>query len=234
MSKNTLFKVFNESDNNAAEIYLHGPIRNPLPDEDEEDVITLKEVRNKLNKITADKIIVHLNSTGGDLFQSVAIHNLFKDHKAEIIMINDGIAASGGSIILMAGDKIKFYPNSIMMIHAAHTITYGDAKYHREVARKLDKIDKSLKENYSQRFTGAEKELEKLIQEETWLTAKEAKEKGFCDEIISDNTEESRAENKSNNLFMNMKTNSNIKGKLMKKYGSRNNKSLLNKLGGNK
>jgi|GEM_PF-1468944 len=232
LKSKTLFKAFNE-DKDTAEIYLHGPIRDPLPDETEEDTINLKDVRKKLNEITADKIICHINSTGGDLFQSVAIHNLLVAKDADIIGINDGVAASGGSIILVAADTIKFYRNSSMMIHAAHTITYGDAEDHREVARKLDKLDKSLKENYADRFTGTDKELTEMLKTDTWLTAKEAKEYGFCDVIINGESEEGKEVENLMSRFA--ASGGSVKDKLMQKYGNKSgskNKNLLNKLNG--
>lgn len=201
MKNIVLFKVFNESDTDTAEIYLHGPIRNPLPDETEEDVINLKKVRKELDEITASKIIVHINSTGGDLFQSVAIHNLLVAKNAEIIGVNDGVAASGGSLILMAADIIKFYKNSSIMIHGAHTVTYGNAEEHREVAKELDKLDKSLKQNYRNRFKGTEKELAEIFKKDTWFTAEEAKKHGFCDVII--NEDESKIENRFRELCLN-------------------------------
>lgn len=235
-SQKALLEVFNQTDSDTTEIWLHGPIRNPLPDETEEDVISLKDVRKKLNEITTDKIIVHLSSTGGNLFQSVAIHNMLKGHKAKIEVINDGVAASGGSVIAMAGDTIKFYSNSVMVIHTAHTITYGNAEEHREVARKLDQLDKSLKENYKDRFTGTDKELKELLQKEAWLTAEEAKERGFCDEIIDDNQEEDQPENRVNrSCFNRSERTEKLVDRLMKKYGgSSTNQNLLTKLNGGK
>lgn len=227
--KTRLDVVKNEADSDVVDMYLYGRIGDPIFDD--EETITVKDVRKKLNEITANKIRVHLNSNGGCLFSSIAIHNLFKSHHANIEMIIDSVAASGGSIIAMAGSKIKMYSNAMLFIHPAHTLTYSDAKGHRKVAQDLDKMDKALKENYSKRFTGTDKELEDLIQEATWLTAEESKEFGFCDEIIE--SDEEMDNNVGNSLFnksINNRRESKVVDELMKKYGNRVNKQVNNNL----
>lgn len=229
----TRFEVIkNEADSKVTDMYLYGRIGDPILNKDEE-TITVKDVREKLNKITTDKIVVHLNSGGGCMFSSIAIHNLFKSHKATIEMVIDSLAGSGGSVISMAGDKIKMYKNAMLFIHPAHTITYDSAKGHRKVADDLDKMDKSLKESYSERFTGTDEELEDLIQNATWLTAQEAKELGFCDEIIESDSS-SNVSNKINNdisleKFINNRKQSKTVAELMKKYSNKTNSKINNK-----
>lgn len=225
-TKTRLEVINNESDPEVTELYLYGRIGEPVSED--EETITVKDVREKLKEINTDKIIVHLNSGGGCLFSSVAIHNLLKSHKANIEIVIDSRAASGGSVIAMAGDKIKMYSNSMLFIHPAHTLTYASAKGHRKVADDLDKIDKSLKENYKKRFIGTEEELEDLIQNETWLDAEEAKELGFCDEIID---EDNGVSNSTNNvtIFTKLAQNqpSKVKQNLLMKYSNKGNKNLL-------
>lgn len=234
----TLFKVFNE-DKDTAEIYLHGPVRRvPLPNEDKEDIILPKVVRKELKKITADIIKVHISSKGGDYFAGIDISNYLRDHSAKIETIIDGVAASAGSIIYFAGDTLKMYKNTSLLVHRVKTVTYGNSQDHREAARRLDKLDKSLKENYKERFTGTAKELQDLLESEDILTAAEAKAFGFCDEIIDKADDESGPENRVNRSYFNRnRENEEFINKLMRKYGDESgskNKNLLNKLNGGK
>ncbi|WP_299589705.1 Clp protease ClpP, partial [uncultured Microbulbifer sp.] len=52
------------------------------------------------------KINLHINCPGGDVFDGTAIYNLLKDHKAEVETWIEGIAASMGSVIALAGDTV--------------------------------------------------------------------------------------------------------------------------------
>jgi len=148
--------------------------------------ISSKDVKAKLDSITAKTINIHINSPGGDVFESIAIHNLLKNHKASIKVYIDGLAASGASVIAMAGDKIIMPKNTMMMIHRAWTFAYGNAAELRKIANDLEKIDTAVTESYTSRFVGERSELERLLDEETWLTAAECKVLGFCDEIVDE------------------------------------------------
>ncbi|EEK42004.1 Clp protease [Bacillus cereus m1293] len=140
-------------------------------------------MKYKLDNISTGTINIHINSPGGDVFESIAIHNLLKNHKAKVNVYIDGLAASGGSVIAMAADKIVMPKNTMMMIHKAWTYAAGNSEDLRKVANQLEKIDTAVTESYTTRFVGEKNELETLLAEETWLTAEECKTFGFCDEI---------------------------------------------------
>lgn len=157
-------------------------------------------VRRKIQDVKAEKIHVHINSGGGSAFDGVAICNLLKQHDAEIIVHIDGWAASAASVIAMAGDKIIMPSNTMMMIHQASTIEYGNADLFEKTARDLRKIDSALAASYKKRFVGTDEELKQLLKDETWLTAEEAVALGLADEIadeieIDDTQEEEVVEN---------------------------------------
>ncbi|MED2792109.1 MULTISPECIES: head maturation protease, ClpP-related [Bacillus cereus group] len=155
-------------------------------------------VRRKIQDVKAEKIHVHINSGGGSAFDGVAICNQLKQHNAEIIVHIDGWAASAASVIAMAGDKIIMPSNTMMMIHQASTIEYGNADLFEKTARDLRKIDSALAASYKKRFVGTDEELKQLLKDETWLTAEEAVALGLADEIADeieiDDTQEDEEE----------------------------------------
>lgn len=138
-----------------------------------------------------NKINVHINSLGGDVFEGIAMYNLLKQSKAYVTVYIDSIAASIASIIALAGDKIIMPKNTMMMIHNCWTYGMGNSKDFRKLADDLEKIMESLKETYlakgNEQLT-VEK-LDKLLDEETFLTAEECFFYGLCDEV-SDITDE--------------------------------------------
>ena len=179
----TRLEVRNEA-NEVAELYLYGAIRQAYWWDEEDSCISARQVRSKLEGLKGKDINVHLNSNGGDVFESIAICNLLKQHDGDINIYIDAMAASGASIIATAGKNVYMYSNSMQMIHKAWTIALGNADELRKIATDLDKIDTSVKASYMSKFVGTEEELEKLVADETYLTAEECLAFGLCTEII--------------------------------------------------
>jgi len=138
-------------------------------------VSDLKEVK---------EINVRINSPGGSVFDATAIYNTLKNHPANITVTIEGMALSAASLVAMAGDKISMAKNAFMMIHAPYTYTEGDAAAMRRSAELLDKIQSQLVEAYADRTGQSQEKISEMLNAETWLTAAEAVELGFADEIL--------------------------------------------------
>lgn len=151
--------------------------------------ISSKQVREQLDAIQGGKIELHVSSVGGDVFESITINNMLKNHPATIEAHIDGIAASGMSLIVMAADKIIMPKNTMLMIHQAATVAYGNANEFEKIAADLKKIDTAVTQSYLNRFNAGEDKLKELLQQETYLTAYECQKYGLCDEV-SDEIEE--------------------------------------------
>lgn len=191
----TKLEVKNETDSDEADLYLYGTIRKACWWDDEEDVLSAKGVKSTLKDIKGKTLNVHINSPGGDVFESIAICNLLKQYKGTVNIVIDALAGSGASVIAMAGNNVKMFNNSMLMIHKAWTYTSGNSDELRKVADSLEKMDSAVKQSYKDRFVGTDEELEELIKAESWLTAEECKAFGFCDEI-----EEIKEETVNNNI----------------------------------
>lgn len=201
----TNLQVKNEVNSDTAEMYLYGTIRQAYWWDSEDDCISAKRIKNSLTDLKGKNINIHINSGGGDVFESIAICNLLKQHDGEINIVIDGLAASGASVIAMAGKKVIMPANAMMMIHKAWTWTDGNADELRKVANDLDKMDSAVLASYKDRFIGTEEELRALIKESSWLTAEECKALGFCDEILEECKEPEEP-------------NENIKNSILSKY----------------
>lgn len=131
------------------------------------------------------RIELYINSEGGSVEHGYGIYANLKRHPAEKICYVDGFANSVASIIAMACDHIVMYPNSIMGIHNVSELVYGNAAELRKTADDLDRIMEGNREIYLLRSNGkiTLEELTKLLDDETFLTAAQCLEYGFCDEI---------------------------------------------------
>lgn len=147
--------------------------------------ITAKDFIEEFQKIDKTAAInLRINSTGGDVFDGLAIHNILKRHQGKINVTIDGIAASIASVIAMAGDNIAMPENTFMMIHDPIGFVFGDSEDMRELAETLDKIKSGLVSSYVAKSGLDADKVAELMADETWLTAKEAKDLGFSDETI--------------------------------------------------
>lgn len=175
------FKNYLNKDNQKeAEILLYGAIG----DDGYWDEVTSKEFVEELKaNEDAATINVRINSPGGDVFAGQAIYSALKRCKSQIVVYVDGLAASIASLIAMAGDKVIMPKNSMMMIHKPWTCMAGNANDMREQADTLDKVEESLVVAYVDKTGKTEDEIKALLSDETWLTATEALEMGFADEI---------------------------------------------------
>lgn len=136
-----------------------------------------------------ESVEVEINSPGGSVFEGQRIYNALRSMSArgvEVTATVNGLAASMGSVILMAGDKRRMTSGSRIMIHEASTIAVGDSRSLRKQSDLLEGISAEIAGIYSERTGGDEKEIRKMMYAETWMTADEAKENGFIDVILKD------------------------------------------------
>lgn len=155
-----------------------------------------KELENFGNDI--DVINLYINSPGGSVTEGCAIYSALKRHKAVKNVYIDGQCSSIASVIAMAGDKIAMSPVATMMIHNPITALAGDAEEMRKTANILDIMKETIINAYVTKSHLSREEISNLMDTTTYLTAKQAIEKGFAtEEIVFDvkNSEFSNLEN---------------------------------------
>jgi len=126
---------------------------------------------------------LHINCVGGDVFEGMAIYNILKKRTAETTVYIEGIAASMGSVIALAADKVVMAENSLFMIHNAWGGAMGEAKELKKTANLLEKISNEIADIYIKKTNLPYDKVKEMMDEETWLNADEALELGFIDSI---------------------------------------------------
>jgi ATP-dependent Clp protease, protease subunit len=153
------------------------------------DGVTAPQVSEQLQagKTTGVKSVkVRINSPGGDCFEGVTIYNLLRSCGLPVTTVVDGLAASAASIIAMAGDKIQMAKGTLMMIHPAACMAFGDATELRKTADVLEKVTGQVADIYSARTGQATDDVLAMMQAETWMTPEEAVKYGFANETTED------------------------------------------------
>jgi ATP-dependent protease ClpP protease subunit len=130
-------------------------------------------------------VLVAFNTIGGDLFEGLAIHNALSRLGERCTARVDALAASAGSVAACGAHRLEMASNAMLMIHNPWTWASGDADDFRKVADMLDQTLEAIVASYKRKAPEVDDaELRRLINEETWLTATEAKNLGLCDEVI--------------------------------------------------
>ena len=177
----------------SAELILYGSIGSDEYWDDISDKAFKQDIEN-LGDV--ENIILHINSPGGSVFSAVAIANTLKNHKAKITANIDGLAASAATIITSACDTVKMPKNALFMVHNPITFAYGNNQDMQKTLEMLNKVKNSIIETYLNKAKTDKETLSELMNNETWMSAEEAKEYGFIDEILDENVEKEIIENK--------------------------------------
>jgi ATP-dependent protease ClpP protease subunit len=130
-------------------------------------------------------ISVRINSPGGSVFEGYAIFNALKAYGGTVNVSIDALAASVAALIAMAGRKISIARNAMIMIHSAsQDVESGTPADMRRSADLLEKINLTMAAAFAQRTGQSQEKILSMINAgETWLTAEQAKDMGFVDEI---------------------------------------------------
>lgn len=136
-------------------------------------------------------VTLRISSYGGDTVAGLVIHNRLRDMARDGIKLTavvDGVAMSAASVIMCACDDVVVNPTSLVMVHKCWTPMWGgyNADDLRREAATLDKYDKALCAAYERKTGMSSTKLQHMMAETTYMTGKEAIEKGFANRLSED------------------------------------------------
>lgn len=141
------------------------------------------DIKNALQTMPAgDKLIVNINSGGGSVMAGQEIYSLL--HGRQDVEINiQSLAGSAASVIAMA-NTCKMSPVATIMIHNV-SMSGASGDYHdmQKNAEVLKTMNSALAEAYVAKTGKTKDEILKMMDKETWITASQALEMGFIDEV---------------------------------------------------
>ena len=147
------------------------------------DCVSPNQVESVLNDCNGDEVEVDVASGGGSVFAASEIYTMLKAYSGKVVVNIQGLAASAASVIAMAGDEINMSPTSQMMIHKASTVSVGNADDFAHDSKMLDVTDQSIVNAYEEKTGMDRDDILQLMANETWMTAQDAVDKGFADNI---------------------------------------------------
>lgn len=149
-----------------------------------------------LDKYKDTEVHVLINSLGGYTHEGLAISSLFKIH-GNVHVHFIGESASAATIAAMGAKRVTIDADAAFLVHRCSSIVfawdYMNADQLDEHIKQLEKqkedqqtLDTIVAGLYSRRCKKTKDELLQLMSKDTWLTAQQALEWGFVDEITDD------------------------------------------------
>jgi ATP-dependent Clp protease protease subunit len=140
-----------------------------------------------LDSIAKQDIKMHINSPGGSVLHGLGIVDLMRYINSDIETINVGLAASMGSILLSSGTKGKrsSLNFSKVMIHQVSSGAQGHVEDNRISQMESEKYNYILFKMLAQNSGRSFDYVLDAARRDKWLSAYEALEFGFIDEVIT-------------------------------------------------
>lgn len=158
-----------------SEIYIYDAIGDP-----EWGMIGAMQVVDALKKMEGKRVTVRINTPGGSVDEGIPMFNAMKRHEGGVNTVVDGIAASMGSYLMLAGISRTVSKNAMVMIHNPMSIAMGNANELRKTADVLDKYLERMLPDYAAATGKTVDELRPLLDAETWFVGQEIIDNGFA------------------------------------------------------
>ena len=163
--------------------------------------LVLDFVDYKLSQNKDKEVHVLIDSLGGDVGTALSICNAFRNH-GNVTVHFAGLNASAATIASLGAKKICIDENAMYLVHKVSTLVASWASMNADQLaayienldkekKNLEKFDLNIASMYAAKCKKEKTDLLALMKEGGWLTAAEAKEWGFVDEIsIVENAKE--------------------------------------------
>lgn len=132
-------------------------------------------------------IFMYINSPGGIVTSGLAIYDTMQYIRPDVATVCIGQAASMGSLLLTAGAAGKRYslPHSRIMTHQPSGGFQGQATDIEIHAKEILSLRTRLNKIYEQHSGKTLKQIERIMERDTFMSPEEAKEMGLIDEVVS-------------------------------------------------
>ncbi len=163
-------------------VFLGGPIIDPVANS------VIAQMLFLTSKDPKKDIQLYINSPGGVLTSALAIYDTMQYVKCPVSTVCVGSAASGAAVLLAAGAKGKRFslPNAQILLHQVAVTGLGGPAVEIEITAKhiiklKETVNKILAKHTGQKLEKIERDTDR----DFYLSAKEAKDYGLIDKVIT-------------------------------------------------
>ena len=150
------------------------------------EAVSAKSMTDQFPEDINEDIILEVNSNGGLVTVGSEIYTALKNYDGHVTVEVTGMAASAASVAIMGADTVKMSPTAQIMIHKALlTRASGNSDDLEKAVNALKSSDQSIINAYVSKTGLSEDEIFEMMKNETFMSANEAIEKGFADELMT-------------------------------------------------
>lgn len=166
-------------------IFLNGPV------EDHMAAVICAQLLFLESENPKKDIFMYINSPGGIVTSGLAIYDTMEYIRPDVATVCMGQAASMGSLLLTAGAAGKRYalPNARIMTHQPSGGFQGQATDIEIHAKEIINLRGRLNGIYEKHSGKTLKQIEKIMERDTFMSPQEALDMGLIDEVVSKRAE---------------------------------------------
>lgn len=185
------FKNASESESGEVELEFNGPISEYswLGDE----VTPAKFKKDLYEKGNGQAVTMLVNSPGGEVIAASVIRSILQEYPGKVTADIVGLAASAATIVITGADHIRMRESGLMMIHDPSTVAWGTIDDIKKTLEVLKTVKESIISTYQTKTGMDEEKLSRMMTAETWMTAQQAREYGFVDEVVTASIKKAKA-----------------------------------------
>ena len=182
-----LIRFSMKAEGDEAEVMIYSAIDSEKWWGDETTPADFDKALKEARKNGAAKLNVRINSPGGDVYSAVAMRSMIINAGFESVRVMiEGLCASAATLFATIPDaSVVIAEGSEFMIHNPMTICRGNAAELEKTVDHLHKLESQFHGMYAAKTGQTEDQIKEWMDAETWFTAKEACDYGFCDEMLS-------------------------------------------------
>lgn len=145
-----------------------------------------KDIHDAINEANGDELTVYVASGGGNMYAGMEMHSALKDYPGQVKINVVSHAHSAASFMTCAGYCIM-RPGALMMVHqVSYNGVSGNSSDMQQLADQLSQHDEAVVSVYQAKTGLPRDKLLDMMRKETYLTAQEAVDLGFADEIAEE------------------------------------------------
>lgn len=152
------------------------------------EYICPKDIEAAIDMAEGKPILLRMNSHGGSTISGAEIYSRLMDYPGPVTVDILSLSASASSVVSMVaakeGNRCRISPLGMMIVHNVQNQVQGDYRDMEEAAENLRKVNSTIIAAYQKKTGLQEAQLQAMLNKETWLTAREALEMGFADEVM--------------------------------------------------
>lgn len=138
---------------------------------------------------TPGEIELWVNTDGGYVSEMFALYDIIRTRQNTITTVANGMVASAGCLVLVAGDRRVSTENAFFMSHGLSTDIDGDLPMISDRLKALARMEDRWATLMASRTKKTErwwKEIHRKGPREVWLSAKQMVQYGVVDEILAE------------------------------------------------